>query len=82
MKKIQRCIVCGKPFPFGQGLTIVVDERLQLNFHSTRCASKFLRRLIEDNVADNNLRKLVNQTARTFQEELEKKISSSQKRIV
>lgn len=81
MKKVRICTVCGKPFPQGQGVVIVVDERLQLNFHSNRCASKFLRRLVEDNLADSNLRRAVDQTARAFREEVEKKISSLRKKI-
>ena len=40
------CIVCGKPFHEGQGVVVEVRGRI-LEFHSSRCASKFLRRLLE-----------------------------------
>lgn len=41
-----RCVVCGRPFPEGQGIVIRRGD-LVLAFHSSRCASKFLRLLME-----------------------------------
>ncbi|RLG81618.1 MAG: hypothetical protein DRO13_00720 [Thermoprotei archaeon] len=41
-----RCIVCGRVFPQGQGIIIKYQDML-LSFHSSKCASKFLRILLE-----------------------------------
>lgn len=40
------CLICGRKFPQGQGI-IIKYGRLELAFHSNRCASKFLRLLLE-----------------------------------
>ncbi|WFO75762.1 hypothetical protein J4526_02555 [Desulfurococcaceae archaeon MEX13E-LK6-19] len=41
------CLVCGRKFPEGQGIVIKYDEDLELTFHSSRCAAKFLKLLLE-----------------------------------
>jgi len=41
-----RCIVCGRVFPEGQGI-VVKTGSIVLEFHSSRCASKFFRNLLE-----------------------------------
>lgn len=41
------CLVCGRKFPEGQGIIIKYDNNLTLSFHSSRCAVKFLKLLIE-----------------------------------
>ena len=46
MKKRYKCIVCGRVFPEGQGIVIRYGD-IVLAFHSSRCASKFLRQLLE-----------------------------------
>ena len=46
MKRRHRCIICGRVFPEGQGIVIEYDG-ITLSFHSSRCASKFLRQLLE-----------------------------------
>lgn len=45
--RVSRCIVCGRHFHEGQGI-IITYQGLTLEFHSARCASKFLRRLLEE----------------------------------
>ena len=40
------CIVCGRPFPEGQGI-VITKSRHVLHFHSRRCAYRFLRMLLE-----------------------------------
>ncbi|MEZ0394639.1 MAG: hypothetical protein ABWK00_06325 [Desulfurococcaceae archaeon] len=40
------CVVCGRKFARGQGITITVG-RVVLYFHSSRCAAKFLKGLVE-----------------------------------
>ncbi|ADV65513.1 hypothetical protein [Desulfurococcus mucosus] len=58
-----RCVVCGRVFPEGQGI-VVVKDGLTLEFHSSRCASKFLRALAERMPADEFLpyaRKLIDE---------------------
>jgi len=45
-EEVHTCIVCGRPFHEGQGIVIRRGD-LVLEFHSARCASKFLRLLVE-----------------------------------
>ncbi len=40
-----RCIVCGRVFPKGQGI-VVNYGKILLTFHSSKCASKFFRELL------------------------------------
>ncbi|MET1160743.1 MAG: hypothetical protein ABWW65_07270 [Thermoprotei archaeon] len=42
-----KCLICGRVFPRGQGIIINYGDIL-LTFHSNRCASKFLRILLEN----------------------------------
>ncbi len=45
-KRYYECIVCGRRFPEGQGI-VISRAGITLHFHSSRCAAKFLRLLIE-----------------------------------
>lgn len=45
------CIVCGRFFHEGQGIVIKMPGGV-LEFHSSRCAQKFLRRLIDEAETD------------------------------
>lgn len=40
------CLVCGRTFYEGQGV-VIRRGGLELAFHSSRCAAKFLRLLVE-----------------------------------
>lgn len=40
------CVVCGRVFPDGQGIVIRTGD-VDIAFHSSRCAAKFLRMLID-----------------------------------
>ncbi|BAF34739.1 hypothetical protein APE_0601a [Aeropyrum pernix K1] len=42
-----KCIVCGRFFHEGQGIIIKIPGGL-LEFHSSRCAQRFLRMLLEE----------------------------------
>ena len=50
MKKVARdyyeCVVCGRKFPVGQGI-VLRKSGFTLYFHSSKCASKFLKLLLE-----------------------------------
>ncbi len=46
MKKKHKCIVCGRVFPEGQGI-ILTYGGVELAFHSSKCASKFLKQLLD-----------------------------------
>ncbi len=50
-KRRYRCIVCGRVFPRGQGI-VIKHGNLELAFHSSRCASKFLRKILENSPED------------------------------
>ncbi|MEM0505913.1 MAG: hypothetical protein QXW58_01465 [Thermosphaera sp.] len=41
-----KCVVCGRPFPAGQGIILKYGD-LTISFHSSRCASRFFKALIE-----------------------------------
>ncbi|MEM0379743.1 MAG: hypothetical protein QXX35_00955 [Desulfurococcaceae archaeon] len=70
MKKNRyKCIVCGRVFPHGQGI-VVKTGNLSLEFHSSRCASKFLRRLIE-NSSFEEIGRCVKETYEEFVKRLE-----------
>lgn len=74
MGKIKhKCIVCGRTFPNGQGIIINYGD-LELKFHSNRCASKFLRLLLE-RVPHEELKEYV----KRITEELKEKISLLEK---
>lgn len=45
--RVGRCMVCGRYFHEGQGI-VIPYQGLTLEFHSARCASRFLRRLLEE----------------------------------
>lgn len=40
------CVVCGRVFPEGQGVVIKAGD-VDIAFHSSRCAAKFLRMLVD-----------------------------------
>jgi large subunit ribosomal protein L24e len=40
------CSVCGRKFPVGQGI-VLSKSGFTLYFHSSKCASKFLKLLLE-----------------------------------
>lgn len=44
---MRTCLVCGRRFHEGQGVVVKVRGGV-LEFHSSRCASRFLRRLLEE----------------------------------
>ncbi|MCS7107390.1 MAG: hypothetical protein NZ902_04735 [Acidilobaceae archaeon] len=37
-----KCIMCGRPFPEGQGI-VLSKGSVALRFHSSRCAAKFFK---------------------------------------
>lgn len=41
------CIVCGRPFPEGQGV-VITKGSFVLEFHSNKCMAKFFKRLLQD----------------------------------
>ncbi len=38
--------MCGRVFPEGQGIVIKIGDR-EITFHSSRCAAKFYRMLVD-----------------------------------
>ncbi len=60
------CIVCGRKFPRGQGVIIELGK-ITLTFHSTKCATKFFKLLIE-RIEDKSL---LEKTAKELIHELE-----------
>jgi hypothetical protein len=57
------CLVCGRRFPKGQGI-IIEKAGFTLTFHSSRCAAKFLRLLLErvdDSCVRQSLREIIDE---------------------
>ncbi len=74
------CTTCGRKFPKGQGVIIELEKTL-LTFHSTRCATKFFKLLIER--VEN--KDIIERTARQLIRELDeqrKKIEEVKKKKI
>lgn len=70
-KRYYECTVCGRKFPAGQGI-IVTKAGITLHFHSSKCAAKFLRLLIE-RLDEGETRKILRELVDELKENLEKK---------
>ncbi|MCY0868752.1 MAG: hypothetical protein OWQ48_05960 [Desulfurococcus sp.] len=46
VERRHKCSVCGRVFPEGQGI-VLRKGSVVLEFHSSRCASKFFKTLLE-----------------------------------
>ncbi len=69
------CIVCGRKFPRGQGI-VVEKAGFTLAFHSSRCASKFFRLLLErldDSCARPAIRELIGELEEANRKRMEKR---------
>ena len=73
------CVVCGRKFPRGQGVVLVIGGK-EYSFHSKRCALKFLRRLLEE--LGDTASSAAERVAREFAEELRAKEEARRKKIV
>lgn len=72
------CVVCGRVFPEGQGIVIKTGGEA-IAFHSSRCAAKFLRMLLDKGhreVISSSLR-----LARELEEALREKRERASKKI-
>jgi len=73
------CIVCGRVFPEGQGIVLKHGDLL-LTFHSSRCVSRFLKRLL-DNTPYEEIGRFVKNVYEEFIEEAKKRRESRVKKI-
>jgi len=73
------CIVCGRRFPRGQGVVLVVKGKEYL-FHSKACALKFLRRVFEE-IDEELLYSAFEKTLKKFSEELKRAELMRKKKI-
>jgi len=73
------CLVCGRKFPEGQGVTLEVGSR-KYAFHSKTCALKFLKKALE-NIEINTLINTFDKTAKEFEEVLKSKSELKSKKI-
>lgn len=72
------CVVCGRKFPEGQGIIISVEDK-EVAFHSSRCAAKFYKMLL-----DRGSREVISESlrlARELENSLSKKSEAAVKRI-
>jgi len=65
-----KCLICGRIFPRGQGITLRIDER-ELTFHSKKCALKFFNRLIEQLIVEDRTKVIsaLNKLLKTIEQE-------------
>ncbi len=73
-KKYYECIVCGRKFPEGQGI-VLEKAGVRLYFHSSKCAARFLRLLLErvdDSCIRPALKELVDELSRSLELRREK----------
>lgn len=73
------CIVCGRVFPKGQGI-VINHGGLTLCFHKSKCASKFLKHLLE-NTPYGEIGKFVRNVAEFFEERLSREREIRRKKI-
>ncbi len=74
------CIVCGRKFPKGQGIIIELGGTT-LTFHSTRCATKFFRLLIERIEDKGPIEKVAKQLIQELEEARKRKQELYKKKI-
>jgi len=79
VKRYYRCIVCGRKFPEGQGI-ILSRSGIVIHLHSSRCAAKFLRLLIE-RLEEREARRVLNELTRELLMRLEEKEKTKKKVI-
>lgn len=77
--KKHRCITCGRVFPEGQGVIIKVGD-MQLEFHSSRCFSKFAKSLLEK-IPPDEIKGYVKRAVEEYEELLEQKMKLRAKKI-
>lgn len=73
------CVVCGRRFPRGQGVILVIGGR-GYSFHSKACALKFVRRLLEE--LGEAASPVAERVVREFAEELKAREEARKKKIV
>ncbi len=78
-KRYYECIVCGRKFPEGQGI-VLVKAGVALHFHSSRCAARFLKVLLE-NLEDSCAKPALEETIRVFKSALEARREKARKVI-
>ncbi len=74
------CIVCGRKFPKGQGIVIELGKTI-LTFHSTKCATKFFRLLIERIEDKNTIEKAAKELIKELEEIRKRKEEMHRKKI-
>jgi len=78
-KRYYECLVCGRRFPEGQGI-VLYKAGTPLYFHSSRCAAKFLRLLLE-NLEDACAKPALQETVSALKAALEARRKRVEKRI-
>ena len=73
------CIVCGRKYPYGQGVTLRLANQ-NLTFHSKTCALKFLRSLLEK-IPEDALKPALKETMNEYKKLLEERKRITQKKL-
>lgn len=73
------CIVCGRKYPYGQGVTLHIAGR-DLTFHSKTCTIKFVKLLLEK-IPEDKLKPALKETLSEFRKLLEERKKLTQKKL-
>jgi len=74
-----KCLVCGRPFPEGQGIKMRIAGE-ELYFHSNRCLARFFKSLV-GYVDESCIRGAIRETISEYNKLLEDRIKSRAKVI-
>jgi ribosomal protein L24E len=79
VERRHKCIVCGRPFPEGQGIVLRISGEV-LEFHSSKCFSKFARDLLT-RLPEEEVKGYIKKLREEYIELLEQKQKLRSKRI-
>jgi len=70
-----KCCICGRVFPRGQGIVVMLPGGV-LAFHSSKCAARFLRLLL-----DSGSKEVVSSALRLAKELESKQVEAQERRV-
>lgn len=74
------CITCGRVFPAGQGIVVRLGDSV-LEFHSSKCFSKFAKSLLE-RIPYEEIKGYINKLREEYEEINEQRRKLKAKRII
>lgn len=81
VKEKDTCIICGKPVYKSQGI-IIKTSGDTLVFHSSKCAARFLKILLEDTEQEQCINKILKNALEVIKRQKEELMKKTAKKIV